>query len=88
MWPDIVNGAFELLGTPFILMSVFKIFKDKKVRGINWKHPVYFTAWGFWNLFYYPHLNQWWSFAGGCGIVVTNFIWVSAMGYYIWKEKK
>ena len=82
MAPDIINGCFELLGAPFILLSIIKIAKEKKVYGISWLHAGFFTSWGFWNLFYYPHLNQWFSFAGGIAIAAVNSIWLVQLIYY------
>ncbi|KKL71436.1 hypothetical protein LCGC14_2094960, partial [marine sediment metagenome] len=37
---------------------------------------VFFTAWGYWNMFYYPHLGQWFSFFGGFAIVFVNTVWI------------
>ena len=87
MIPDIVNGSFELLGAPFIFLSILKLQKEKNVKGVSWPHVMFFTAWGFWNLFYYPQLNQWVSFAGGILIVIANSIWVSQIIYYLRKEE-
>lgn len=84
--PDIINGAFELLGSFFILTSIVKIYKDKQVRGVSWIHAGFFSAWGYWNLFYYPYLSQWFSFLGGCGIVATNTFWLGQLIYYTTKE--
>lgn len=85
--PDIINGIFELGGSPLILLSIFKLLKDKRVKGVSKYHVGFFTSWGLWNLFYYPHLDQWASFIGGLFIVITNTIWLSLMLYYIKKEK-
>lgn len=82
MLPDAINGCFELLGAPFILLSVVKLAKEKKVQGISWLHAGFFTSWGFWNLFYYPHLDQWFSFAGGVAIVLANSVWLAQLIYY------
>ena len=79
---DVTNGCFELLGGAFILFSVFKLINDKKVRGVSWIHVSYFTLWGYWNLYYYPHLGQWWSLIGSIGVVVTNTLWVVLLVYY------
>lgn len=87
MW-DLTNSFFEIFGGFFILVSCFKLQKDKKVRGISWIHITYFTLWGFWNLAYYPHLEQWTSFVGGAFIVVANCFWLGLMIYYIRKEKQ
>ena len=88
MWPDIVNGSFEFLGAPFITLSVIKLYKDKKVQGVSWLHAGFFAVWGYWNLFYYPHLDQWFSFAGGVAIVAVNSIWLLQLIYYTRRNKK
>ena len=80
--PDIINGAFETLGGVMNWTNVWAIWKDKKVRGVNIWASVLFTAWGFWNLYYYPHLNQWASFLGGLVIVSANFVWIALAFYY------
>lgn len=82
MWPDAVNGAFELLGGAFIAQSILKLHREKMVRGVSWLHAGFFSVWGFWNLFYYPHLDQWLSFAGGVGIVTANTIWLGQLIWY------
>ena len=81
-WQDMVNGTYELLGAPFILMSVIKLYRDKQVQGVSWLHAGFFATWGFWNLYYYPHLEQWFSFVGGIAIVVTNTFWLGQLIYY------
>ncbi len=82
MWPDVVNGAFEMCGALFIILNIRCVFIDKQVRGISWLYVVFISLWGFWNLFYYPHLGQWWSFAGGIAIVTTNTLWFTLLLYY------
>jgi hypothetical protein len=52
------------------------------VKGVSILSTTMFTAWGFWNLFYYPHLGQWWSFTGGLAIVAANALWVALMLKY------
>jgi len=81
-WPDIINGSFEALGGLFICASIRRLYLDKVVRGVSLLPVTFFTAWGFWNLIYYPHLEQWVSFAGGIGIVTANAIWLAQMVYY------
>jgi len=80
--PDIINGSFESLGSLFILLSIIKLHKDKVVKGVSWIAVGFFAAWGYWNLFYYPHLGQWISFYGGVAIVITNTIWLIQLIYY------
>ena len=86
--PDLVNGIFELFGGFFILLSVIKLHKEKKVRGISWIHAGFFALWGYWNLFYYPHLGQMVSFIGGIGVVNMNAAWLVQLIYYSHKENK
>lgn len=87
MTPDQINGAFEAAGALFTFMNIVRLHRDKMVRGVHWLPIAFFTSWGFWNLYYYPHLDQWWSFAGGIGIVVFNTIWLAQMWYYIREER-
>jgi len=80
--PDIVNGRFELLGSVLIWLNVCALYRDKQIKGVHPAPITFFFLWGLWNLFYYPHLGQWASFAGGCSIVVANGVWVAQMLHY------
>lgn len=86
--PDTINGAYEALGGLMLWRNVRQLYKDKQVRGISVLTTVFFTSWGVWNLYYYPHLDQWLSFAGGLVIVTANVAWVSQMFYYNRKERR
>ena len=79
---DLINGAFELLGGCLLMLNVRRITADKAISGVSWLPVFFFTAWGIWNLYYYPSLNQWFSFTGGCLIVVVNAIWLGLVLYY------
>jgi len=81
-WPDVTNGTFELLGALAIFGHVYTLWRDKAVAGVSILATWFFTLWGFWNLFYYPHLDQWYSFAGGVAIVIGNCFWIGGMVYY------
>lgn len=87
-WQDLTNGTFELLGAPFICLSIIKLHQEKLVRGVSWYAVAFFASWGYWNLYYYPHLGQWASFIGGCAIVLANTIWLLQICYYLIKEVK
>ncbi len=73
---DLLNGAFEFCGAAALSMNVLKLLKDKMVRGVHWASTIFFTSWSMWNLIYYPTLDQWFSFAGGCCIVIANLAWL------------
>ncbi|MFA5376521.1 MAG: hypothetical protein WC455_12315 [Dehalococcoidia bacterium] len=86
-WPDMMNGFFEATGGFFILTSIIKLYRQKMVRGVSWIHAGFFAGWGYWNLYYYPHLDQWLSFTGGLIIVTANTVWLGQLIWYTVKEK-
>lgn len=62
MTPDHVNGLFELCGVLFASLSVVRAVKRGRVVGVHYMTYAFITAWGLWNMYYYPSLGQWWSF--------------------------
>lgn len=87
-WADATNAAFELAGGFFVLLSVIKTHRDKVVRGVSWPTTVFFMSWGYWNLYFYPSLGQWLSFAGGVLLVAVNTVWVVQIAWYMRREKQ
>lgn len=81
-FPDLTNGAFEILGAVAIFGHVRRVLKDKAVAGVSIMSTIFFASWGFWNLYYYPHLGQWVSFTGGLFIVLGNVCWIAGLVYY------
>ena len=73
---DLANGAFELVGAAVCWINAHKLFVDREVKGVYWPATAFFTVWGVWNLFYYPALGQWYSFAAGVFLVTGNAAWV------------
>lgn len=88
MTPDFFNAVFEWSAGFFIWLSVYKMYKDKMVRGVHWAPIGFFALWGYWNLYYYPSLDQWLSFVGGINVVVANTVWFGQMVYYIMRERR
>lgn len=80
--PDLINGIFEAGGGLFLLLDVRQMYRDKKLSGVHWVPKIWFMTWGYWNVFYYPHLNQTLSFYGGLGIVSVNTLWLCMYLYY------
>lgn len=81
-WADATNGLFEVGASFAIGAHCIRLYKDKMVRGVSIPATAFFTTWGFWNLYYYPSLEQTMSFVAGIGVVATNFTWVIMMLYY------
>jgi uncharacterized membrane protein YfcA len=87
-WPDVVNGIFEAAGGAFVALNVRRLLKDKTVAGVSLPTAGFFAAWGYWNIFYYPHLDQWWSFAGGLTVTIGNTVWIALAMWYRRKERR
>ena len=86
--PDIINAVFEGGGAIILWRNIQFLYKHKIVRGVSACTTAFFMLWGYWNLYYYPSLNQWLSFYAGIGITIANTIWVTQMVYYIYFYKK
>jgi hypothetical protein len=80
--PDLVNALFELGGGLFVLNHCRAVLRDKAVAGVSTVSAAFFALWGFWNLYYYPHLEQWFSFTAGVLIVAANVWWVCLLIKY------
>lgn len=78
-WPliaDLVNAGFECAGAIFAWANVSRIKEDKSVKGVYWPASIVFACWGYWNMIYYPSLDQWFSAACGAVLAFGNTIWV------------
>lgn len=80
--PDIINGLFEFGGAITLGLNVRRLLKDRMIAGVSIVPTAFFAAWGYWNLYYYPHLGQWVSFLGGLGVVIANTVWVVLALYF------
>ena len=85
--PDMINGLFELVGGLFYVINIRIILRDKEVKGISLWPVGFFISWGLWNLFYYPYLEQWYSFFGGIFMVGADMIWLGLALYYMYRKK-
>lgn len=82
MKPDHINGLFELIGGTLLILNCRRMYVDKEVKGVSIIPCVFFTSWGYWNLFFYPALNAWWSFYGAILVAITNSMWLGMVWYY------
>lgn len=83
-----INGLFELVGSLFVLNHCRILYRDKIVRGVSLLSTMYFQAWGIWNIYFYPSLDQIYSFYGGLAITAGNTLWIALISYYIYLENK
>ena len=86
--PDAINSIFESSAGLLILLNVRRVLIDRKVRGVSVWPILVFTLWGFWNLFYYPHLSQWLSFLGGILVVLANTLYLLLLLHFIRRERR
>ena len=81
--PDFLNGSFETIGGVIIFLNCWKLYQDKEVKGVVWQLTIFFSAWGLWNLYYYPYLGQQFSFVGGLLMVIANTVWIAQVIWYL-----
>ena len=77
--PDLINGSFEAVAALMTLNHSRVLLRDKAVAGVSVASMAFFTLWGIWNLWFYPHLGQTWSFAGGVLLVAANALYVALL---------
>jgi len=80
--PDNINACFEIGGFFAICLSIVKTLKDKQVKGISLWYLLFFSSWGGWNLYYYPHLKQSASFLVGILVMIANLVWLALLIYF------
>lgn len=66
---DLINAGFEGLAALMVADHCRALLRDRTVRGVSLLAVLFFTAWGAWNLHYYPSLGQ--SASGACALLVT-----------------
>ena len=86
-FPDVINGGIEFLASFMVLNHCRVLIRDKAVAGVSILSTACFALWGGWNLFYYPHLDQWWSFAGGIGVMLANTLYIVLLLKYRTKKR-
>lgn len=88
MTADLINGLFETFGGVAVAFSIRAILKDKKSAGFSIIPLLFFTSWGYWNLYYYPHLNQWFSAFGALATVAANTLYIGlVIKYRYWRQE-
>lgn len=65
----------------FVLLSVWKSWRQRSVEGVSWMMLVFFASWGWWNLYYYSWLDQTLSFYGSASVAAANSLWLVVYAY-------
>jgi len=79
---DAINALFEVGGAFAIIPSIVAAWRAKKIVGVSIVTSLFFTSWGWWNIFYYPSLDQTLSAAAAGMLATTNSIWLFQIWYY------
>lgn len=80
--PDIINGCLECAAAGMTSLNVRRVWKDRMVRGVDWRVTAFHISWGLYNLYFYPSLGQWCSLAGGIVLTLTNAAYVASLLYF------
>lgn len=84
---DVINGTFETLGCLAVGLSIRQLLRDRRVQGYHWGSLLYFTSWGYWNIYYYPALDQWVSAVGATATALANTIYLGMIIYFSRKRR-
>lgn len=79
---DLTNGLFELFSACLGIFNIHQIYKDEEVKGVSVVPMVFFTLWGFWNIFYYSYMGQYYSTSGAGAMLAVNLIYLSLVIKY------
>ncbi len=82
--PDLVNAAYEALGGTVIAANTAYAWRVGEIKGVSKPLVWFFWTWGIWNLFYYPHLGQLYSFGCAAFLSVANTWWL----YTVYRLRK
>jgi hypothetical protein len=85
---DAINAVFEGGGAIFLCLNVRRLLKDKSVKGVSLLTTSWWTAWGFWNVYFYSAVNTPASFYAGIAVVLVNAVWLGLAVHYARAEKK
>ena len=88
MTPDHINAAFEGGMSLLLLLNIHRLYVDKKLSGVSMWPTVFTSSWGAWNLYFYHHVGQIWSWYAGMAVFATNSAWVVLAVYYAIKNRK
>lgn len=83
MWQDKVNSCLLGLSAILLVLNVRRLYRDKSVSGVSIWPVVLYDVWGFWDLYYFPSLHQWFSMGASFIACCTNAVWLFLAVYYM-----
>lgn len=84
---DLINAAFEFCGFIAVIPTIIEANRTKEIKGVSIITVLFFASWGFWNVFYYPSLNQEWSAYAAILLAAVNCVWLWQVYQYSYKKR-
>lgn len=85
---DAINAVFEGGGAIALCLNVRRLLKDKSVKGVSLLTTSWWTAWGFWNVYFYAAVSCAASFWAGLAVVIVNAVWLGLALRYARAERR
>ena len=85
---DTINAIFEAGGACFLCLNIRRLLKDKSVKGVSLITTTWWTAWGFWNVYFYAAVSCALSFWAGLAVVCANFVWLGLAVHFASVERQ
>lgn len=79
---DFINAIFEFGGFVMIAGNCVRLYRDRGFAGVTIPATAFFAIWGYWNLFYYPSLDQMWSVIAAGLVALMNTLWIVLMFWF------
>ena len=80
---DQINSGFIFIAALFYVLNLFKLIKDKDVKGISKLSIVFFSLWNIWTLFFFLMVTEfWWTITAYIIVSVLNVTYIILMIKY------
>lgn len=83
---DLITGLVNTVAGLLVWTNVYRVWKDKQVKGANLLPAVYFTVAGSWQVYFLFSLHQLFAVVGGLTIMFGNLSWVLLATYYRYRK--
>ncbi len=74
---DLVTGLLETTAGVFQFLNCARLHRDREIKGVFWHLTFFYTAWSFWDVWYFAHLRQWCAWAGTFVILSASLLWLT-----------
>lgn len=76
MWQDMIKGVLEISGAFIILFNIFRIVKDKDLKGVSFWYIFFSVITNGYAVYFYWVLGQWYAFWGVAVYTILVIIWL------------